>query len=114
MKSHFTIRLAPRDNYFQLRIFLSEKDAREFDLAGHPLTTPSGVQWSRWGYAHKVNPRKMKGGWVWDCSRVNDGIIRSHFPEMQPGERRYYRVFIGLESVAVDVAHQLTQEELDG
>lgn len=113
MKSHFTIRRAPKGDVFRIRLFLTKEDAEKFRYADRILVTRSGKNWERYGFAKKVTTRPFEGGWAWECTRQNDIELLAYFGDMMPEERRYYGLKITIEGIFVKIENQIAKEDVE-
>lgn len=113
MKSHFTIRRAPKENLYYLRLFLTDEDAEHFRYERRVLRTRDGKFYSRYGFASRVTPKQIEGGWEWNCQRQNDRAIPENFPGMEMKERRYYAVKVTIESITVLNEKPIRKEEIE-
>lgn len=113
MKSHFTIRRAPRGDVFRLRLFLTGEDAELYRYADRILVTFNGRDWTRYGYARQVEPRRYEGGWIWDCRRSSDKELLQYYGDIEPKERRYYGLRLTMEGIFVKTGTPLKKEEIE-
>lgn len=113
MKSHFTIRRAPKGDVFRLRLFLTSEDAEKFRYADRILVTRSGKNWERYGFAKKVVPRPFDDGWAWECMRQNDQELLEYFGDAMPEERRYYSIRLTINGIFVKVGNEISKEEIE-
>ena len=113
MKTHFTIRRAPQGNRYYMRLFLSGDDAEKFRYERRVLRTREGKHYSRYGFASRVTPKQLEGGWAWSFQRQNERLIPETFQEMEPKERRYYAVKVTIESIEVLNDKPIRKEEIE-
>ena len=113
MKSHFTIRRAPKGDVFRLRLFLTNEDAEKFRYADRILVTRSGKNWERYGFAKQVTPRPFDDGWAWECTRQNDLELLLYFGDIEPKERLYYGLRLTMEGIFVKTGTPLKKEEIE-
>ena len=112
-RSHFTIKQTANGKKFQLRLFMSDRDAMKYRHLNRPvLCTETGAEWFRGRSDGQVKRKRVSGGWVYDCTRANCYSIRYIF-DLKPGERLYYPVRVHYNGADVEVRKPTTEEQLE-
>ena len=112
-RSHFTIKRTPKGDRFMLRLFLNDEDTIRYQhFKRTTLSTETGEEWVRDQSEGQVTRRRVRGGWVYECSRANCYSIRYIF-DLKPGERLYYPVRVHYNGADVEVRKPTTEEQLE-